>query len=167
MQGCTLDTDGDGNCPIHPDGCPKFDLTDAIDMTDEAVHEPESEPTLVLIGFTHKATDAAQAEAALLARKPKGTPSPDKPLCERCAAKDGNPNPPGLVRVGWGTSWQPCPSCFPSEVVGKLSNPDDHDDLLIGAADVAAANDDSDGVPMFSDDTPTRPYWASSRSQTT
>jgi hypothetical protein len=22
-RGCTLDTDGDGNCPAHPDGCPK------------------------------------------------------------------------------------------------------------------------------------------------
>jgi hypothetical protein len=21
--GCELDTDGDGNCPIHPSGCPK------------------------------------------------------------------------------------------------------------------------------------------------
>jgi hypothetical protein len=22
MKGCELDTDGDGNCPIHPNGCP-------------------------------------------------------------------------------------------------------------------------------------------------
>lgn len=22
MTGCSLDTDGDGNCPIHPKGCP-------------------------------------------------------------------------------------------------------------------------------------------------
>ena len=158
MQGCTLDTDGDGNCPIHSDGCPKFDLTDVIDMTDEAVYEPES--TLVLIGFEHKTTDAAQAEAALLTRKPKATPNPD---CERCSLDSGLP---GLIRVSWGTGWQPCPGCCPGEVVGKLADPNDHDDLSIGAEDVAAA-DSSDGVPVSRDDTPTRPYWASLRSQTT
>lgn len=35
--GCRLDTDGDGNCPLHPDGCHKADHTDATRVLNEAI----------------------------------------------------------------------------------------------------------------------------------
>lgn len=118
MQGCTLDTDHDGNCPIHPRGCP---VGEVEDLTEEAVEDLE--PTMQLLGFDHSRTAAAEAEAARLTQS--------KPRIKL-------PNP-----------------------VSKLSDPDDHDDVFIAAADVARLDiDESDGIPTACDETTTQPYGA-------
>ena len=48
MESCKLDTDGDGNCPAHPDGCPK---------------EPYEKPEVTTIDLGNL-IDEAEREAA-------------------------------------------------------------------------------------------------------
>lgn len=61
MQGCNLDTDHDGNCPIHPRGCPGAEVEDLTHLA-----EADTEPTVLLVDFKRSKTAAAEAEAAKL-----------------------------------------------------------------------------------------------------
>lgn len=83
MSGCELDTDGDGNCPRHPDGCPE---------PGSVTLSAEGRQTIVL-----RDVDCAACGAALMRGGEMGDvafmvpPDGDEAgiRCEPCARREG------------------------------------------------------------------------------